>query len=73
MVGVNQVIMQTMAMAVIASLIGASGLGHNLLASLDTLRLGAALEQGVAITVIAVALDRLSRAYTVKKPVTCRP
>ncbi len=69
MVGVNQVIMQTMAMAVIASLIGASGLGHNLLASLDTLRLGAALEQGVAITVIAVALDRLSRAYTVKKPV----
>jgi len=69
MVGVNQAIMQTMAMAVIASLIGASGLGHNLLSSLDTLRLGQALEQGVAITVIAIALDRLSGAYTLKKPV----
>jgi glycine betaine/proline transport system permease protein len=69
MVGVNQAIMQTLAMAVIASLIGASGLGHNLLTSLDTLRLGQALEQGVAIVVIAVALDRLSQAYAVKAPV----
>jgi glycine betaine/proline transport system permease protein len=68
MVGVNQVIMQTLAMAVIASLIGASGLGQNLLRSLDTLRLGKALEQGVAIVVIAVALDRLGQAYAQMKP-----
>ena len=69
MVGVNQAIMQTLAMVVIASLIGASGLGHNLLTSLDTLRLGQALEQGVAIVVIAVCLDRLSQAYAYKSPV----
>jgi len=69
MVGVNQAIMQTLAMVVIASLIGASGLGYNLLNSLEMLRLGEALEQGVAIVVIAVALDRLSQAYAHKGPV----
>jgi glycine betaine/proline transport system permease protein len=69
MVGVNQVIMQTLAMVVIASLIGASGLGHNLLLSLNSLKLGQALEQGVAITVIAIGLDRISQALAVRKPV----
>ena len=68
MVGVNQVIMQTLAMAVIASLIGASGLGFDLLYSLQSLKLGQALEQGVAIVVMAIALDRLSQAYAWKEP-----
>ncbi|MGR3376395.1 ABC transporter permease [Salipiger abyssi] len=62
LLGVNQVIMQTLAMVVIASLIGAAGLGHNLLIALNSLRLGAALELGAAIVVLAVALDRLSLA-----------
>lgn len=69
LVGLNQGIMQTLAMIVLASLIGASGLGSKLLTSLQTLRLGQALEQGVAIVVIAVALDRLSQAYAHKPPV----
>lgn len=69
MLGLNQGIMQTLAMVVLASLIGASGLGSKLLASLQTLRLGQALEQGVAIVVIAVALDRLSQAYAQRPPV----
>ncbi len=69
MVGVNQVIMQTLAMVVIASLIGASGLGHNLLLSLNSLKMGQALEQGIAITVIAIGLDRISQALAIKKPV----
>jgi glycine betaine/proline transport system permease protein len=63
MVGVNQVIMQSLAMVVIASLIGAVGLGYELLFSLQQLRLGKAVEQGVAIVVMAVVLDRLSQAY----------
>lgn len=62
LLGLNQVIMQTLAMVVIASLIGASGLGHNLLIALNSLKLGTALELGVAIVVLAVALDRLSLA-----------
>src|SRR5690606_12540907 len=68
MVGVNQVIMQTLAMAVIASLIGAPGLGFDLLYSLQSLKLGQALEQGVAIVVMAIVLDRLSQAYARKQP-----
>ena len=69
MLGLNQGIMQTLAMVVLASIIGASGLGNKLLTSLQTLRLGEALEQGVAIVVIAVALDRLSQAYAQRPPV----
>ena len=73
LVGLNQGIMQTLAMIVLASLIGASGLGNQLLTSLQTLKLGQALEQGIAIVVIAVALDRLSRAYAYKPPVYIDP
>jgi glycine betaine/proline transport system permease protein len=68
LVGLNQGIMQTLAMIVLASLIGAAGLGSELLTSLQSLRLGQALEQGLAIVVIAVALDRISRAYALKPP-----
>jgi len=69
LVGLNQGIMQTLAMIVLASLIGASGLGSELLTSLQSLRMGQALEQGLAIVIIAVALDRLSKAYALKPPV----
>src|SRR3546814_4862319 len=62
LVGLNQGIMQTLAMIVLAALIGASGLGSELLTSLQSLRLGEALEQGIAIVVIAVVLDRYSRS-----------
>lgn len=67
-VGLNQGIMQTLAMVVLASTIGASGLGSKLLNSLQRLNLGEALEQGVAIVVIAVALDRISAAYATRPP-----
>ncbi len=68
MVGLNQVIMQTLGMVVIASLIGVKGLGYDLLFSLQNLKLGKALEQGLAIVVIAIVLDRLSQAYAVETP-----
>jgi glycine betaine/proline transport system permease protein len=73
LVGLNQGIMQTLAMIVLASLIGAAGLGSELLTSLQSLQLGEALEQGVAIVVIAVVLDRLSRAYAMKPPARIDP
>jgi len=69
MLGLNQVVMQTLAMAVIASLVGASGLGQKLLFSLQQLRLGAAVEQGIAIVLIAIVLDRLTQAYAYRQPV----
>ena len=63
MLGVNQVVMQTLAMAVIASLVGATGLGQKLLTSLQQLKLGAAVEQGLGIVMIAVVLDRITQAW----------
>ncbi|MCB1882886.1 MAG: ABC transporter permease subunit [Geminicoccaceae bacterium] len=69
MVGVNQVIMQCLAMVVIASFIGASGLGYKLLLRLQSLKIGQAFELGVSIVLLAIVLDRFSRAYAAKKPV----
>lgn len=68
LLGLNQVVMQTLAMAVIASLVGASGLGQKLLFSLQQLQIGKAVEQGVAITLIAIVLDRLTHAYMRRVP-----
>jgi len=68
MLGVNQVIMQCLAMVVIASFIGQPGLGHDLLARLQNLRLGQAFEIGVAVVLIAVTLDRFSQALVEKEP-----
>lgn len=68
MLGLNQVVMQTLAMVVIASLVGASGLGQKLLFSLQQLQIGKAVEQGVAITLIAIVLDRMTQAYMRKNP-----
>lgn len=66
MLGLNQVVMQTFAMVVIASIVGASGLGQKLLYSLQQLKIGAAIEQGLAITLIAIVLDRITQAYANK-------
>jgi len=63
LMGLNQVIMQTLAMVVIASLVGAQGLGHKLLFSLQQLKLGFATMQGAAIVLMAVVLDRITQAY----------
>jgi glycine betaine/proline transport system permease protein len=62
MVGVNQVIMMTLNMVIIASMIGAGGLGYDVLLALRSLDIGKALEAGLAIVALAIALDRLSQA-----------
>lgn len=62
MVGVNQVIMLALNMVIIASMIGAGGLGYEVLAALRRLDIGTGLEAGLAIVALAVALDRLSQA-----------
>ncbi len=66
MVGVNQVIMLSLNMVIIASMIGAGGLGFDVLAALRRLDIGAGFEAGFAIVALAVALDRLSQALARK-------
>jgi glycine betaine/proline transport system permease protein len=60
--GVNQTIMMALSIVVIAALVGAGGLGDVVLKSLRRLNVGAALEGGLAIVLMAILLDRLSHA-----------
>ena len=62
MVGVNQVIMLSLNMVIIASMIGAGGLGFDVLTALRRLDFDAGFAAGFAIVVLAITLDRLSQA-----------
>jgi glycine betaine/proline transport system permease protein len=66
MVGVNQVIMLSLNMVIIASMIGAGGLGADVLESLRRLNIGGGIEAGLAITALAVVLDRLGQAFAAR-------
>lgn len=63
LLGVNQVIMQCLAMTVIASFVGAQGLGSNLLIALNSLKIGTGIEIGICIVLLAVLLDQMSLAW----------
>lgn len=63
LIGINQVVMQCLAMTVIASFIGAQGLGSNLMLALNSLRIGTGIEIGICIVLIAVLLDKLTLAW----------
>ena len=62
MIGVNQVVMLSLNMVIIASMIGAGGLGFDVLSALKRLQIGEGLEAGLAITLLAIAMDRVSQA-----------
>ena len=58
--GVNQTIMMALSMVVITGLIGAPGLGRNILQALSKVDVGAAFDAGLAIVILAIVLDRLT-------------
>jgi glycine betaine/proline transport system permease protein len=68
MLGVNQVIMLTLNMVIITSLIGAGGLGYDVWEAVKSLRIGRGVEAGIAITLLAITLDRLSQRYASRRP-----
>lgn len=61
MAGVNQVIMLALSMVVIAGLVGAGGLGGEVVRGLGRLDVGQAFAAGLGIVIIAIYLDRVSR------------
>ncbi|MFK7902858.1 MAG: ABC transporter permease [Nitratireductor sp.] len=62
MAGLNQTIMMSLAMVVIASLVSAPGLGVLVLRGIRSLELGVGLVSGVCIVLLAIMLDRVSKA-----------
>jgi glycine betaine/proline transport system permease protein len=62
MAGVNQTIMMSLAMVVIASLVSAPGLGTLVLDGINNLRLGVGFVAGFGIVLLAVILDRVSKS-----------
>ncbi len=68
LLGVNQVIMQCLAMVVLAAFIGMPGLGVKLLQLMQALKIGRSIELGISIVLIAIALDRCSKAWVELKP-----
>ncbi len=63
MAGVNQTLMMAMAMVVTSSMIGASGLGLEVLISVNRVEVGRGLISGSAVVILAILLDRLSQGW----------
>lgn len=61
MAGVNQCIMLALSMTVIASMIGAGGLGYQVLVGIQRVNIGMGFEAGLAIVIIAIILDRITQ------------
>mgnify|MGYP003582821307 FL=1 len=61
LVGLNQCILLSLAMVVLAGLVGAGGLGAEVTRGLTRMEMGLGLRAGLAIVAVALLLDRLSR------------
>ena len=62
MAGVNQTIMLALSMVVIAGMIGAGGLGNEVLKGITQLKIDLGFESGIAIVILAIFLDRVTQA-----------
>ena len=65
--GVNQTLMMAMAMVVTCSMIGATGLGMEVLISVNRIQIGRGLIAGGSIVIIAIILDRITQCFVKKE------
>ena len=66
MAGINQTVMLSLSMVVIASMIGAPGLGRNVLSALQRAKIGSGFVSGLALVVLAIIIDRLTQKFSKK-------
>ena len=66
MAGVNQIIMLSLSMVVIAGMVGAGGLGGEIVRALGRINVGLAFEAGISVVMIAMILDRMTSALADK-------
>jgi len=69
MTGINQTLMMAMSMVVTCALIGANGLGMEILLATNRVEMGKALLPGIAIVIVAIILDRITQAAIRKSEV----
>lgn len=67
MAGVNQVIMLSLSMVVIAGMVGAGGLGGEVVQSLTRIDVGLGFEAGLSVVILAIILDRVTGALGTKR------
>ena len=67
MAGVNQTVMLALSMVVIASMIGAKGLGGEVWKAIQRLQMGRGFEAGIAIVIVAMILDRVLQKLGTRK------
>jgi glycine betaine/proline transport system permease protein len=68
MAGINQTIMMALSMVIIASMVGAGGLGNDVLASIQRLDIGLGFESGLAVVLLAIMLDRITETFGAQGP-----
>lgn len=72
MAGVNQTIMLALSMIVIASMIGAGGLGDAVLRGIQRMDIGLGFEGGLAVVLLAIVLDRITQSFGKRPHVVLR-
>ncbi len=68
MAGVNQNIMLALSMVVIASMIGAGGLGNEVLRGIQRMDIGLGFEGGIGVVLLAIILDRITQSFGNRRP-----
>lgn len=65
--GVNQTIMMSLSMVVVAAMISARGLGEIVLKGITQMKIGMGFEGGIAVVILAIVLDRITQGIARKK------